>query len=62
MLEFRVEPFKHIELEEQLQKESMPARAGRVVESFVPADVKKFKGAKHLVYCHDIQINLKSFT
>lgn len=40
----------------------MPVRAGRVVESFVPADPKKFKGAKHLVYCHNIQINLKSFT
>jgi hypothetical protein len=40
----------------------MPVRAGRVVESFVPADLKKFKGAKHLVYCHNIQINLKSFT
>lgn len=40
----------------------MPVRADRIISSFMPADPKKLKGAKHLAYCHEIQINLKSFT
>lgn len=41
---------------------SFPVRADRKVSSFLPNDLKKLKGAKNIAYCHDIQINLKSFT
>lgn len=52
IVDVRVQQYKHIELEEKLQKESMPVRADRVVSSFLPTDIKKLKGGKHLAYCH----------
>lgn len=40
----------------------MPVRADRKVTSFFPDDLSKLRGGKHIAYCHNIQINLKSFT
>lgn len=40
----------------------MPAKADRQVEAYVPLGNKLKSTAKHAAYCHNIQINLKSFT
>ena len=59
---YKVNRYKHNEVCQRMFETSMPLKAARELATFKSEGQAQYKDNKLPTYCHDITINLKSFT